>query len=285
MTRTVASLDGTEDEADWIFPGHVLARHEVDYIRSLSLPPGTGRRFVSFVGIDPDGPHTMLASSASGDVSDEALAWVRARGLSWIEQHPLGPWAKPRQRDGPAAGIDGPRRERHRALLLGRRRRVAPPAHRPVPAHLRGELMLREATAFEVVDTKPIRCDLGYEHKRAQVVRRYNLAIVEVRTVPNPWLAAYGKDDGGSRGYRAVDQFGDEWFSDWDAQRGDGPSNMWTTSDGRRAEQGRGAYPTYDQPRAYDGFVEIDALYRLAAPREETRASDPTDAGSAQHGE
>jgi hypothetical protein len=35
---TVAGLDGTADEADWITAGHTLDAHEVAYIRSLIIP-------------------------------------------------------------------------------------------------------------------------------------------------------------------------------------------------------------------------------------------------------
>jgi hypothetical protein len=35
--RTVADLDGTDDEASWITPGHVLDAHEVAYLRGLHL--------------------------------------------------------------------------------------------------------------------------------------------------------------------------------------------------------------------------------------------------------
>jgi hypothetical protein len=35
---TVASLDSTDDSADWLTIGHVLDREEVAYLRSLILP-------------------------------------------------------------------------------------------------------------------------------------------------------------------------------------------------------------------------------------------------------
>lgn len=35
---TVADLDGSDDAADWITPGHVLSPEEVVYLRSLHLP-------------------------------------------------------------------------------------------------------------------------------------------------------------------------------------------------------------------------------------------------------
>lgn len=34
---TVADLDGTEDAADWIAPGHVLDADDVAWIRSLRI--------------------------------------------------------------------------------------------------------------------------------------------------------------------------------------------------------------------------------------------------------
>ncbi|MET0885671.1 MAG: hypothetical protein ABWX92_04400 [Mycetocola sp.] len=37
-TTTVASLDGTVDEADWLSEGHVLDAYEVAYLRSLIVP-------------------------------------------------------------------------------------------------------------------------------------------------------------------------------------------------------------------------------------------------------
>jgi hypothetical protein len=36
--KTVASLDGSVDAADWITEGHVLDAHEVAYLRSLVIP-------------------------------------------------------------------------------------------------------------------------------------------------------------------------------------------------------------------------------------------------------
>lgn len=35
---TVADLDGSDDAADWLEPGHVLDEYEVAWIRSLILP-------------------------------------------------------------------------------------------------------------------------------------------------------------------------------------------------------------------------------------------------------
>ena len=39
---TLADLDGSDDEADWLQAGHVLDGHEVEYLRTLHLPPTTG---------------------------------------------------------------------------------------------------------------------------------------------------------------------------------------------------------------------------------------------------
>lgn len=41
---TVGDLDGTPDAADWIQAGHVLDACEVQYLKSLRLPPPTGER-------------------------------------------------------------------------------------------------------------------------------------------------------------------------------------------------------------------------------------------------
>lgn len=112
----------------------------------------------------------------------------------------------------------------------------------------------REFVVFETVERKSMTCDLGCEHKRAVVLRRYDLAVVESRTVPNVYLAAYGQRVDGT-GFRAVDQFGDEWKSDWDGVHGDGPSGVWTTSDGRRAERGFVTADGRVRPRVYDGYV------------------------------
>jgi hypothetical protein len=38
IQRTVAALDGTDDAAEWITPGHVLDAYEVAYLRRLVLP-------------------------------------------------------------------------------------------------------------------------------------------------------------------------------------------------------------------------------------------------------
>lgn len=35
---TVADLDGTVDEADWVQPGYVLDADDVEFIRSLRVP-------------------------------------------------------------------------------------------------------------------------------------------------------------------------------------------------------------------------------------------------------
>lgn len=35
---TVADLDGSDDAASWLVPGHVLTRDEVAYLRALRLP-------------------------------------------------------------------------------------------------------------------------------------------------------------------------------------------------------------------------------------------------------
>lgn len=36
-TYTIAELDGTEDEADWLKPGHVLDAQEVEWLRSRRI--------------------------------------------------------------------------------------------------------------------------------------------------------------------------------------------------------------------------------------------------------
>lgn len=121
-------------------------------------------------------------------------------------------------------------------------------------------MSVREVTVFEVVETKPMVCDLHHEHKRAKVLRRYELAVVETRVVENLWAKGYGQVHSGT-GYRAVDQFGDEWRSDWDGIHGDGPSNLWTTEDGRRAERGGlSVYPAFDRPVAHDGHILLNPL-------------------------
>lgn len=37
MTHTLADLDGTDDEADWLTPGHVLDEYEVEFLRNLRI--------------------------------------------------------------------------------------------------------------------------------------------------------------------------------------------------------------------------------------------------------
>lgn len=36
--QTLADLDGTEDAADWMAPGHVLDADDVEFLRGLILP-------------------------------------------------------------------------------------------------------------------------------------------------------------------------------------------------------------------------------------------------------
>lgn len=38
MTASIESLDRSDDEADWIAPGHVLDQHEVDFLRRCIHP-------------------------------------------------------------------------------------------------------------------------------------------------------------------------------------------------------------------------------------------------------
>lgn len=111
-----------------------------------------------------------------------------------------------------------------------------------------------EFTVFETVETKAMTCDLGCTHQRVKVLRRYDLAVVETRPVRNLYLEAYGRTVGGT-GYRAIDQFGQEWRASWDGANGDGgDTQYWTALDGRKAEAGFGLAGDV-RPRASSGYV------------------------------
>ena len=118
----------------------------------------------------------------------------------------------------------------------------------------------RDVTVHETVEVRPaVTCNLGCEHRGVPVVRAYTLAVVETRPVPDLWSRGYGRADAVATGFRAVDQFGDQWACDWDGSNGDGGSRTWTTADGRRASQ---ASATGRPARGYGGWIDIDG--RLA---------------------
>ena len=121
--------------------------------------------------------------------------------------------------------------------------------------------VLNDVVVHETVDVRPtITCNLGCVHNTVPVLRAYVLAIVETRPVPDLWSRGYGRADAVATGLRAVDQFGDEWTSDWDSSNRDGSgSRTWVAADGRRAEQASAAgCPA----RGYGGWIDIDG--RLA---------------------
>jgi hypothetical protein len=89
----------------------------------------------------------------------------------------------------------------------------------------------------ETVEERDVTCNLHVKHHRVAVLRRYDLEIVEKRTVPDLFTRAWAPGSDATRtGYRAVDQFGDEWTCDWNGAHGDGGRGAWVTTDGRRAE-------------------------------------------------
>lgn len=116
---------------------------------------------------------------------------------------------------------------------------------------------LNDVVAHQTLEVRPtVTCNLGCEHKAVPVVRAYTLAIVETRPVPDLWSRGYGQADAMATGFRAVDQFGDEWTCDWDGSSGDGSgSRTWAAADGRRAEQ---ASPAGRPARGYGGWTDID---------------------------
>ncbi|MPV50072.1 hypothetical protein GCG21_08645 [Pseudactinotalea sp. HY160] len=87
-----------------------------------------------------------------------------------------------------------------------------------------------------------------------KMFRRYVLEVIETRQVPNTFARGYGDTAATSTGYRAVDQFGDEWCSDWHSSSSDGygGGRMWICEDGRTAwEAKRDGSPA----RAGDGWI------------------------------
>lgn len=110
------------------------------------------------------------------------------------------------------------------------------------------QYIIHEQTGF--VD---MTCNLGCRHK-AKTFRQLDIAVVETREVPDLWSAAYGQPGHSGTGIRAVDQFGVEWFRDWNGLKSDGygGQHLWQTEDRRSAWQAR-ADGTPSE--AYDGFV------------------------------
>ena len=94
-------------------------------------------------------------------------------------------------------------------------------------------------------------CNLGHNHKRVQNVKKYDLAIIEKRIVPDLWAEAYGRGGAKVNGFSAVDQFGDRWTLNWNGSNTDGmySSGVWIAADGRRAEE---------RAPSYAGFVIVD---------------------------
>lgn len=112
-----------------------------------------------------------------------------------------------------------------------------------------------ETVVYEAVERRDVVCNVGCTNRRALVVRRYVLAIVEQRPVPDLWSESYGQPRM-TTGFRAVDQFGDEWTSSWEGPHSDGfGSRDWTTADGRKAESA----PHDGTPAGGTTFGWIDA--------------------------
>lgn len=114
-------------------------------------------------------------------------------------------------------------------------------------------MAILEYVAHEQTGLTVTVCNLGCRHKM-MMLRRLDLAVVELRNVPDLWAAAHGQPHRYGTGARAVDQFGVEWFRDWDGLRTDGfgGARLWETVDGRLAWQ---AKPDGSPSQAKDGYV------------------------------
>ena len=112
---------------------------------------------------------------------------------------------------------------------------------------------MREVVAHEQRGVARLVCDLGCTHQ-VKKLRRLDLVIVETRNVPDLWAAAHGQPRRYGTGARAVDQFGVEWFRDWDGLRTDGfgGAHLWETVDSRLAWQARA---DGSPNQVYDGFI------------------------------
>lgn len=88
---------------------------------------------------------------------------------------------------------------------------------------------------YETVDRIGRVCDLHHVHREVRVIRTYILAVVEEKKVRQRWAEGFSKRALALvSGFRAVDQFGDVWYRDWNGWGGDRPGD-WHSEDGRVA--------------------------------------------------